>query len=119
MTQSNQLLSYFEDFLRGIVREGIKEAQIGAPTSSTQPRDRIGGVALATEVTGLAKQTIYNLAHVCRIPHAKRGRNLIFKESELREWLTENKRPMAGDAARAADKFIVKPSSRRKGKQGQ
>ena len=48
----------------------------------------IKGVA---ELTGYAKQTIYDLKHKDEIPSFKVGRSLRFKSSEIRHWmLTRN-----------------------------
>lgn len=41
----------------------------------------------AMKLTGLAKQTIYQMASSGRIPHVKKGRRLYFNRNELNEWL--------------------------------
>lgn len=86
---------HFEAYLRSLIHDEVKNAlhatMIALPTVNP---NRIGGINLAVEVTGMAKQTIYNLASKRLIPHAKRGGRIIFEEDKLRSWLVENKRPL-------------------------
>lgn len=51
------------------------------------PTDRIGGVGLASEVTGYKSNTIYAKVNTNDIPFKKMGRRLIFSESQLRDWM--------------------------------
>lgn len=116
MQHSNQLLEKFEEALRGLIRAEIQQAQAAAPPSPTPQRDRIGNINLAVEVTGKARQTIYNLASRRLIPHSRPdGVGLVFSEQALREWMASGQRPMTGDRAQNAARFIVKPLSMKKG----
>lgn len=85
---------HFEAYLRSLIRDEVKNAlqsnQVVAPTINP---NRIGGISLAVEVTGMAKQTLYNLVSKRMIPHFKRGGRIIFDEDKLRSWLVENYRP--------------------------
>ncbi|MDJ1483599.1 helix-turn-helix domain-containing protein [Cytophagaceae bacterium YF14B1] len=62
-----------------------------APAKALQEKERLGGIDLAIQVTGLAKSTIYNLASEGRIPHMKRGKKLYFSYTELENWIREGK----------------------------
>ncbi len=108
-------MDQFGLLLRDIVRDAVRtELRAAPPMAAAPPADRIGGIKLAVEVTGKARQTIYNLVAQREIPHSKpKGVGLVFCEKDLREWMLTNQRPMAGDAARNAHQFIVQP--RRKG----
>lgn len=59
-----------------------------------QSKGRIGGMDLACEVLKgfYSKQTIYSLASAGKIPYSKRGKRLVFSETDLLEWLTRNKK---------------------------
>ena len=67
------------------------------------------------EITGMAVQTLRNLAlrqrmgiptaHASPLPFSKLGRNVVVKESELREWLDYERR--------AAERGVL-PQSRRR-----
>jgi len=46
----------------------------------------------ASELTGLAKSTIYRLTSRREIPHFKRGGRLYFDEQDLVNWLKENRK---------------------------
>lgn len=65
-----------------------------APTQALDEKERLGGIELAVQVTGLAKSTIYNLASEGRIPHMKRGKKLYFCYSELDNWIRESKQAL-------------------------
>lgn len=94
--------------IRQIFREEIKaffDDHRSAPMqpSAPAPVDRIGGVELAREITKLTASSIYAKTSRREIPHSKRDGKLTFVESELRRWMTENKRATKSElAARAA-----------------
>lgn len=54
--------------------------------------DIIGGIDLATVVTGYAKPTIYGLVSDRKIPHAKRGKKLYFSRDDLYQWISQGDR---------------------------
>lgn len=75
-------------------------------TFSSQPeQDRIGGIELAAELTGLAKPTIYGLVSARQIPHSKRGKRLYFSRRELLEWLQAGKRKTQAEVKAEAANF--------------
>lgn len=51
-----------------------------------------GGVALAMQVTGLARGTLYNLVSSRRIPHYKRNGRIWFCRQDLLDWIKAGKR---------------------------
>ena len=59
--------------------------------------DEIGGIALACQVTGLAKSTIYDLVCKKQIPYMKRGKKLYFSRQELLSWIQEGKQQTRSD----------------------
>jgi excisionase family DNA binding protein len=46
----------------------------------------------ASELIHLAIPTIYGLTHNSSIPHIKKGRKLLFKRSELKEWMDSGRK---------------------------
>lgn len=96
---------------RDVVEDALKKQP---PSPSNISYDRIGGMEIFTEVTGMASQTGYNLTSRGKVPYAKRGGKLIFSEKELREWLTENHHPVV-DSADKNLKFVIAPTIRKKG----
>lgn len=79
-----------------------------ADKEEIEREDEISGIALAIEVTGLAKPTIYGLVSERKIPHAKRGKKLYFSRRELLEWLAHGKRKTRDEIAVEAANFDVK-----------
>lgn len=86
----SDLLSSF----RAIVRE---EMLSHTPKPGQQSPD-IAGIALAEEITGLARQTVYGLVSKRQIPHLKRGKKLYFSRQALEQWIADGKRPTVSEA---------------------
>ena len=68
--------------------------------------DEIGSIALALEITGLAKPTIYGLVAQSKIPFMKRGKKLYFSRKELTEWIRQGKRKTVADIEAEADRYL-------------
>lgn len=94
MTNSQQFLGQLEVFLRDIVRDVLQDVLANKTTSTLQLTNRIGGIELAVEVTGMAKQTVYNMVSQRTLPHSKRGGRIFFEEEVLRNWMVDNRRPV-------------------------
>jgi excisionase family DNA binding protein len=60
--------------------------------ASHSETDQIGGIALACEITGLARPTIYGLVAQSKIPNMKRGKLLYFSRKELTDWIRQGRR---------------------------
>lgn len=88
----------------------LKSTVTPAPTENTQ--DKIGGIELAMQVTGLAKSTVYNLASESRIPHMKRGKKLYFSREELLSWLREGKQKTLSDLKEEMEAHLSRQSVR-------
>ncbi|MDJ1473364.1 helix-turn-helix domain-containing protein [Xanthocytophaga flava] len=56
-----------------------------------QDNERLGGIELAMEITGLAKSTIYHLAADGLIPFMKQRRKLYFSSRDLYQWIKDGK----------------------------
>lgn len=73
-------------------------------------KNRIGGINLAVEVTGLAKQTIYNKVNKGQIPHYKpNGGRPIFSEAELEEWMKSGKVKSFQERVDQAHQYVARP----------
>ncbi|MCL1974009.1 MAG: helix-turn-helix domain-containing protein [Bacteroidetes bacterium] len=57
----------------------------------TAPLSGIMSAEMASKLIGKAKITLYNLAKKGKIPARKEGRNWVFVEAEVLEWLREKK----------------------------
>lgn len=74
------------DGLTDLLREALQSNE------QQHQSDHTDGIALAVEVTGLAKGTVYNLVAERKIPHYKRGKRIYFNRLELQNWIREGKR---------------------------
>ena len=91
--------------IRHIVQEAFFTFQSTPPV---QPSNRMGGIGLAREVTGLATSTLYNLVAQNRIPHCKKGGKLFFMEEELHQWILAGRRKTTAEVATDVDAFLCR-----------
>jgi excisionase family DNA binding protein len=77
------------------------------PLTRANSAPDIGDVKLAEEVTGLAKQTIYQMVSARRIPHRKQGRRLYFSRTELLAWIASGKRLTNEEVDAERDEFLT------------
>ena len=89
--------------IRNIVQEACFTYQLTPPV---QPSNRMGGIGLAREVTGLATSTLYNLVVQNKIPHCKKGGKLFFMEEELHQWIQAGRRKTTAEVANDVDAFL-------------
>lgn len=80
--------------LENMIQLLLNQQQAACPA----PEDKIGGIELAIQITGLKKATIYSHVHKGNIPHFKRGGKLYFSKTALQKWITQETR---GDPVRS------------------
>ena len=79
--------SQFEELLSNLVKEAVAEA-LREQKSQESPRypEKVG-VAQAAEITGLSKNSLYQMHSKGKVPGAmKFGGKLLFDTAELRKW---------------------------------
>lgn len=81
-------ISYTEQEFRQIIREELRAVLNNEDVQISGPADE-GFISLdqATEFLKLKKSSIYNRVHNGTIPFHKAGKRLLFKKSELAEWI--------------------------------
>jgi excisionase family DNA binding protein len=57
---------------------------------------------------GLAKPTVYGLIHDRKIPHFKAGKRLLFKKSEVVDWITSTRVKTKQEIEQMANEYIYK-----------
>jgi len=84
------------------------------PNKKEEETDEIGGIDLAMRITGLAKQTIYDKTAKHLIPHSKiGGKKIIFRKSQLLQWIDENRILTDKEELKQTNQFII--NSKRNG----
>lgn len=78
------------------------------------PPVRILNLNEAAAFVGLAKATVYKLTSAGTIPHAKRGKKLVFEREALEAWLLENRVQPNEAENRAADTLAASIARRRR-----
>lgn len=81
------------DLTLGELINAISNNSPTVPTVPNVPEDELGGIDLAMQVTGLARQTIYGMTHKKDIPFMRSGKkHLRFSKTELINWLKSQRR---------------------------
>ena len=57
----------------------------------TTPASEVLNVKQCMEVTGFSRGLLYKMTSQRTIPHYKKGKFVLFKRSEIMEWLFDNK----------------------------
>jgi excisionase family DNA binding protein len=93
--------------VRQLLRQELEAFFAERPLANAQPEtDEIRGIALAQEVTGLARPTIYGLVAQSKIPCMKRGKKLYFSRQELNNWLKQGRRKTVTDIEAEAETYL-------------
>jgi excisionase family DNA binding protein len=72
--------------------EQLLKGHSDVTSSESDAPNEILSIDEASLLTKLAKQTLYSLSSQRKIPAYKRGKRILFKRSELENWLLENRR---------------------------
>jgi len=95
MESSNPLKSFLldalkdpeiQDTLKGISLSALKEVS----AKPTEPEEDLTMMAGCLQITGLARQTVYQHVNNQTIPFWKKGGRLYFSKKALRAWIKES-----------------------------
>lgn len=75
--------------LKAIILEALEEYFAAQSTPVTQ--NEFIDVAQASTLLNLARATIYEKTWLKQLPHYKKGKKIMFKKSELVEWMESGK----------------------------
>lgn len=94
--KSEDFIEAAREFLQSVVKDSIKEElQLIRKEMTQQPKQEqekeIMFVKDAAAFLNRAVSTIYSLVQKGELPHYKRGRQLIFRRSELVSWINDGK----------------------------
>lgn len=80
--------SYTDQEFRQLIRDEVQSVLNNIPGMPViQVDEGYLTIDQAAEVIRLAKSTVYGLVHRNKIPYHKSGKRVLFKKSELSEWL--------------------------------
>ena len=104
------------DLTVGDLINAISSKQSTSVFEGKVDEDEIGGIELAENITGLARQTIYGKVSerkisFIKIPHSKK---LYFSKKDLNEWLQSHKKLTDYDIAAQATEYIINRKAIRK-----
>lgn len=85
------------------------------PKAIKEEDDKIGGYEVAEEVTGYARQTLYQLKSAGELPYISlRSGGFRFSKKMIRDWLMDHKKVSADELIERAELLQVKRYARRK-----
>lgn len=97
--------------LKQVVREVLHEF-FDSRTSVLSETELID-VKQASIILNLARATVYEKTSLKLIPHYKKGKKLLFKRSELFEWIESGKIDTMADSRQRAINYIQSRDQRR------
>ena len=106
-------ISELEAIISECLKNELRHATPPRHTGSELP-PRILNLNEAAAFVGLAKATVYKLTSAGTIPHAKRGKKLVFEREALEAWLLENRVQPNEAENRAADTLAASIARRRR-----
>ena len=71
-------------------------------------------ISQVAEYLSLAKSSIYKMTSERNIPHFKTGKKLLFKRSELDDWIKLHRIKTRQEIEKEADEYLMRKGSRRK-----
>ena len=102
------------DEIEAAVNRAVINALASHQIYPTETPDEIGGVELASRITGKAVPTIYGLVHDRLIPHSKRGKQLYFSKNELLKWIADGRRKTHAESLAEYEAAPQKRSTKQK-----
>lgn len=83
------------------------ERAIEKLNTSSKTDDDFMNIEQVSSFIGLAKPTVYGLAHKRQIPHFKASKRLYFKKSDIVKWITTSKVTTKQELNQMADEYIA------------
>lgn len=93
-------ITEFKDILNSAIEETVNRtlAAVKPPEPEYLTIDQLRGYLPQKP----AKQTVYQWVHFKQIPYHKRGKTVLFKKSEIDQWISETRRTTLEEAQRRA-----------------
>lgn len=86
----------------------LNQIEENSKVKTRNDEDEFGGIEMAMEVTGLAKQTIYSLTSTNEIPFMRSGKkHLRFAKAELVNWLKSRREPTNLEIKVQAQDYVI------------
>jgi hypothetical protein len=99
--------------VRQLFRQELEAFFAEHPLATAQfDSDEIGDIALAQEITCLARPTIYGLVAQAKIPCMKKGKKLYFSRQELTDWIKRGRRKTTADIETEAESYLAVKSKK-------
>ncbi|MBW6491304.1 MAG: helix-turn-helix domain-containing protein [Lentimicrobium sp.] len=88
----------FKDFLNSAIEEVVNKtlAAVKQPEPEYLTIDQLRDYLPQNP----AKQTVYQWVHFKQVPYHKRGKSVLFKRSEIDQWISETRRTTSAEAER-------------------
>jgi excisionase family DNA binding protein len=94
-----------KELVKASVKDAIQKAQSIWQTS--QEQDEILNANQAAKLLNIAKPTLYSKTSRQEIPFFKRGKKLLFRKSELIQWIENGKHRSKAELDRMANDYLT------------
>jgi len=94
------------NMLRDEVRQALRE--FGQNPIKEHSENDLLNIQEVAQKLNLAVPSIYGLVHRRQIPYIKRGKKLIFENSQVEEWLKNGRQKTIYDSEKEAENYLYK-----------
>ena len=94
------------NMLRDEVRQALRE--FGQNPAKDNSENDLLNIQEVAKKLNLAVPSIYGLVHRRQIPYIKRGKKLIFENSQVEEWLKNGRQKTIYDSEKKAEDYLYK-----------
>lgn len=94
------------NMLRDEVRQALRE--FGHNPAKDNSENDLLNIQEVAQKLNLAVPSIYGLVHRRQIPYIKRGKKLIFENSQVEEWLKNGRQKTIYDSEKEAENYLYK-----------
>jgi excisionase family DNA binding protein len=94
-----------KELVKASVKDAIQKAQSIWQTSQ-EDKDEILNATQAAKLLNIAKPTLYSKTSKQEIPFFKRGKKLLFRKSELIQWIENGKHRSQAELDQVANDYL-------------
>jgi len=102
-----------KDELKALIKEAVEEVLMEKGLVKND-EDSLIDVEAASKLLNLASATIYEKTSKRILPHYKKGKKIVFKVSELRQWLESGKVLTNDDIQQSAIQYLQRRDRRKR-----
>ncbi len=107
------ITNYTKEELKSLIKDCLTELIVFKSNPENTDSKELLTVADLSQLLGIAKQTVYDKIVRKEIPYHKTGKKLLFRRSEIDEWIDSKRVKTLDEMKRDVAKILVKPRARK------